>query len=231
MRKKAVIAGSIAAVVLLVLCSLSNVVGYQTSQSSNQDTTNNEVNQRELLFQTIVDIANNKEIQRIILESQISREGFFHTDVRTSLFNTPVLTKNQLKHMYVIGLLLSKTISKSKIYSITNQNQLINPETFKQITMVIEKDTVINQELTQLLKFKCDCGDASKIYWPFPLICSTSFVLFSFSLILLFFSRVIGGYESILSHIAFNLECISLFLGLLFNCLWAYVILGPYIPD
>ena len=78
MDKKPLIVVSICAVVLLVLGSLSNVVGYQSVQSSQQNIIKERINQRELLFQTIVDIANNKEIQRIILKSQMSR-GIFPT--------------------------------------------------------------------------------------------------------------------------------------------------------
>jgi len=76
MDKKPLIGVSILAVVFLVLGSLSHVVGYQSIQTSQQNLIKEKINQRELLFQTIVDIANNKEIQRIILKSQMSR-GIF----------------------------------------------------------------------------------------------------------------------------------------------------------
>ncbi|MCX6663459.1 MAG: hypothetical protein NTZ75_04360 [Euryarchaeota archaeon] len=87
MDKYPLIGVSICAVVLIVLGSLTNVVGYQMVQSSNQKTINDEVDQKELLLQTILDIANNKEIQSIILKSQLSREGFFNPGVKFSLFN------------------------------------------------------------------------------------------------------------------------------------------------
>jgi hypothetical protein len=58
--KKPLVLVSLCAVVLLALTTLSNVVGYQTVQSSQQQTVQEAVNQRELLFQTICDIANNK---------------------------------------------------------------------------------------------------------------------------------------------------------------------------
>ncbi|MCX6661592.1 MAG: hypothetical protein NTY91_03480 [Euryarchaeota archaeon] len=48
MDKKPLIGVSICAVVLLILGSLSNVVGYQSVQSSNQKIINEEINQREL---------------------------------------------------------------------------------------------------------------------------------------------------------------------------------------
>jgi len=51
---------------LFVLASCSNVVGFQTVTLSNQKIIKDEINQKELLFQTILDIVNNKEIQNII---------------------------------------------------------------------------------------------------------------------------------------------------------------------
>jgi len=98
MNKYIPIGGSICAVILLVLASLTNVVGFQTVQSSNQKMITNEVDQKELLFRTILDMSNNKEIQRILLKSLISRDGFFNPDVRFSVFNPPVLTEKFLKH-------------------------------------------------------------------------------------------------------------------------------------
>jgi hypothetical protein len=144
-------------VVLLVLGSLSNVVGYQSVKSSNQKVINEQVNQKELLFQTIVNIANNKEIQRIILKPQISREGFFNPDVRFSVFTSQVLTKNQLKHMYLVGLILSKIISKSRMHSMIERFQVSNQGIQKEISAVIEKDVTLNGEMNQLSNSECDC--------------------------------------------------------------------------
>jgi hypothetical protein len=159
MNKYPLIGVSICAVVLLVLGSLTNVVGYQSVQSSNQKIINEEVNQKELLFQTIVDIVNNKEIQQIILKSQLSKEGFFNLSVRFPVFSNPVLTKNQLKQMYLIGMMLSKFINKSKIHSIIQQYQLSNSGTQQGISAVINKDATLNEEITQLSALNCDCNN------------------------------------------------------------------------
>jgi hypothetical protein len=149
MDKKPLIVVSICAVVLLVLGSLSNVVGYQTVQNSQQNVINERINQRELLFQTIVDIANNKEIQRIILKSQMSRGIFPSSEI-------PVVTKNQIRQMYFIGLILSKVISKSRMYSIVQKYQLINPEIQQGINAVVEKDSTLNADIFQLQNLNCD---------------------------------------------------------------------------
>jgi hypothetical protein len=158
MIKKWLITGiSLIAVVLLTITSLSNVIGYQTVQSSNQSAIKERINQRELLFQTIVDIANNKEIQRIILKSQISR-GIFPTS------EIPVVTKTQIRQMYFIGLILSKVISKSRIQSMIGKYQFSNQEMQKEISVIIEKNPTLKTEISQLQNSKCDCENDG--YYP-----------------------------------------------------------------
>ena len=171
MKKYPLIGISIVAVVLLVLGSLTNVVGYQQVQSSNQGVVNNEADPKELLFQTIVDIANNKEIQRIILKSEISRGRFFDSDARLSIVNTPVLTKNSLKQMYFIGLMLSKFISKSRINSLIDRYQVSNQRTQREVTAVIEENDTLNKEMNQLMGLHCDCEKNSTTIWHFLVLC------------------------------------------------------------
>ncbi len=170
MKKYPLIWISIIGIVILLLASLTNVVGYQSVQSSNKQTINEAVNQRELLFQTIVDIANNKDIQRIILKSQMSR-GIFPTS------EIPVITKNQIRQMYFIGLILSKIISKTRVQSITGKYQFYNQEIQHEISAVIEKDTIINSEITQLKDSECDCENGNTFSWHFPIICGVLFLL------------------------------------------------------
>jgi hypothetical protein len=174
MDKYPLIGVSIIAVVLLVLGSLTNVVGYQSVQSSNQNTITNEVNQKELLFQTFVDIANNKEIQRIILKSQMMNGKFLDSDVKL----LPSISKQQLRQMYFIGLMLSKIISKSRIQSmVQHQYQLSNPEIQKEINAVIEKDSTLNEELTQLSYSDCDCENENTMNRTFPVVCFIIMIL------------------------------------------------------
>jgi len=156
---KKIIGISIVSVVVIILASLSNVVGYQTVQSTNQIKIDNEVNQKELLFQTIVDIANNKETQEIILKYQISRGEF-------PVLEIPVLTIKQLKQMYIVGLMLSQTIGKSRMHSIVEQYRGSNQVLQKEINAVIEMDTTLKTEINQLSNSKCDCGNGS-----FPILC------------------------------------------------------------
>jgi len=163
-RKWLAIGISTISVILLILTSLSNVVGYQSVQTSQQNLIKERINQRELLFQTIVDIANNKEIQRIILKSQMSRGIFPPSEF-------PVVTKNQLKMMYFIGLILSKVIGKIRMQSMVQKYQLQNPITQEGIQGIIDKDVTLKDEITQLKNSECDCEKENTIEWHFPVIC------------------------------------------------------------
>jgi len=205
MKQYPLIGISIIAVVILILASLTNVVGYQSVQSSNKQIINEAVNQRELLFQTIVDIANNKEIQRIILKSQTSR-GIFPTP------DIPILTKYQLKMMYFLGLILSKVVSKSRIQSMVQQNQLINPEIQKEISAVIEKDAILNADVTQLQNSECDCENEKTAEWRFPVIC-----------ILLSPLWIVAAILAITSNYGFYFVEIMGYIGMKLNCFWNIV--------
>jgi len=197
--KKPLIGVSICAVVLLILGSLTNVVGYQTVQSSNQSVIKERINQRELLFQTIIDIANNKEIQRIILKSQMSR-GIFPTS------EFPVVTKNQLKMMYFIGLILSKVISKSRIQSMIGKYHFNNQDIRKEISAVIEKNLTLNAEINLLQNSECNCEKENTIEWRFPVICLLLYPIVI--CVLMICGLFLGGFSlGILWGIGFILNC------------------------
>ena len=205
MDKKPLIGVSICAVVLLILASLSNVVGYQTVQSSHQAVINNEVNQKELLFQTIVDITNNKEIQGILLRYQLSQGKLPDTPI-------PVFTIKQLKQMYLVGVILSKTISKAKIHSMIEKYSVNNQVMQKEITVAIEKDATFNGKITQLSNSECDCENENTTRWSFPVLCTLLYFLFCFA-----FGLWIIGIDP-------NLVFLIGDIGKALNCYWADIV-------
>jgi hypothetical protein len=220
MDKKPLIVVSLCAVFLLVLGSLSNVVGYQSVQTSQQNLIKERINQRELLFQTIVDIANNKEIQRIILKSQMIR-GIFPTS------ELSVVTKNQLKMMYFLGMILSKVISKSRIQSMIGKYQFSNQETQKEINAVIEKDTTLNSGITQLKNSGCDCENENAAVWHFPIICTILLGLFLGGVrigVFLFYhipnSQILQYVFLVIGVFMFLILYNFFFLHETFNCSW-----------
>jgi len=208
MRKNPLIGVSIIIVILFVLGSLTNVVGYQTVQSSGQITLKEDVNKKELLFNIILNVANNREIQKIIFTFQKSKERSFIPDEKFLVFNSPVLTKDQLSHMYYIGLILSKMISKSRIHSIIEKYQLNNPGVQKEITIIIEKDTTLNGEISQLSNSKCDCEKDNSTDWSFPVICMLLFPIF------------VIAFALWLTHINTQFVVLIENIGTKLNCFW-----------
>jgi hypothetical protein len=210
MNKYPLIGGSILVMVLLVLGSLSNVVGFQTVQSSNQKMINEEINQKELLFQTILDIANNKEIQKVILGSGITGKRFFEPGMRSSTFAPHVLTEKFLKRMYTMGVILLKTISKSRMQSIVQKYQVMNPKMQHGIKDVIEKNPTLKGDITQLSNSDCECENENTTILYFPVLCTTLLCIFGLSLFL-FYTFHLGAIILIIAD----------FLITLFQCIYA----------
>ena len=169
MNKYPLIGGSICAVVLIVLASLTNVVGYQTVQASDQKIITSD-NPKELLFMTIVDMINNKEIQRVIVGSEITGGKYFDHSMMFSASIPPLLTKRFLNFAYHMGLILSKTISKSTLHSMLTQYQM-NRAVQKGISVIIERTIKLKNEINQVASLSCDCENETTTPWDFPIIC------------------------------------------------------------
>jgi hypothetical protein len=230
MNKYPLIGGSICAVVLLILASLTNVVGYQTVQSSNQKVISIEVDQKELLFQTIVDMANNKEIQRVILGSELTSKRFFDSGMKFLTFKIPVVTKQFLERIYTIGVILFRTLDKSRIQALSEHRPITNQGLQKKLSAVIAKDATLKSEMTKLSDLKCDCYNESTLNWKFPILCIILALIYAFGVMLYFigmsieYSRLIIGF--IVFFIGFILMVIAGFFGEELNCSW----IPPYQP-
>ncbi len=159
-----------------------------------------------MLFQTIVDIANNKEIQGIILKYQIRRGEFPASDV-------PFLTIKQLKQMYILGLMLSQTIGKSRMHSIVEQYRGSNQVLQKEINAVIEMDMTLKAEITQLSNSKCDCGNGS-----FPILCRLLLPIFTCIAWIYFAFSMIWNKAPFPSPILYEILYI---ISKALNCSWA----------
>jgi hypothetical protein len=207
MQKSPLIGVCIIAVVLLIVASLSNVVGYQAVQTSNQYTIKEEINQKECLFQTIIDMANNKEIQRIVSTSEMRSDVFFDAGMMSSIGMPHVLTKKNLNRIYLIGVVLSKILSISKMQKLLKQYQENTQGLQNEITKVIEKDPLLKAEMMQLSNQKCDCENGIITpLWTFPVICTILIPFIIFSL-MIYFSTGVSFFGDIIVAIASTLNC------------------------
>jgi len=105
-----------------------------------------------------------------------------------------------------MDVILTKTISKSKIHSVVEQYQVSNQEMQKEITAVIEKDATLNAEITQLSQSDCDCEKDSTTDLDFPVICEI--LAYMFLTITIF------------PYILFPIWVSAMFIAIILNCTW-----------
>ena len=162
MKKYPLIGISIAVVFLIIVASFTNVVGVQTVEQSNNKAMQD---QKDLLFQTIIDIVNDKEVQSVVSKYH---SGLFHKDVQTG-----VLTMKQLNSMYLVGSVFSKRVDRLKVHSLFQNYRLNNQELLDEIDSVIENNAMLNMEMEQLELLNCDCEANEPVseFFP-PVICA-----------------------------------------------------------
>lgn len=221
MKKYPLIGVSIAISCLIVLASFTNVVGVKTIEPSDNKVITDEIDQKDLLFQTIVDLANNKEIQSIIQNSDV-KENFekslktlgakllmFELRLRCFMILPPpqTLTKNYLEYAYKISVKRLKNFDMSRTAPIFETLQVNNQEMQKKITAVIEKDAKLKGEILQLSNLQCDCKNENTTQWSFPVLCTLLFPLYFFGLILAVGHPHISILFEIMLNIGVKLDC------------------------
>jgi hypothetical protein len=215
MDKKPLIGVSICAVVLLVLGSLSNVVGYQTIQTSQQNLIKERMNQKDLVFQTICDLANNKETQKVILKSQ---GKFLKPFPPLQLTSIPIITKKQLNLMYHLGVVLSKTMSKARMTSLALAHLIITNQTKDKINAIIDRNIKLKEEMTQLSLLNCPSCSETQGNWSFPIICAVLYLLD----LICFIIFALADYTFWTLFIIFGVLWILIgVIAEMFNCKWA----------
>jgi len=221
MQKSPLIGINIAVTCLIILASYTTVVGFQTVESSKHIKVKDEINQKELLFQTILDIANNKEIQKIIQNSEIKKGFEISIQVPGAksllmipriqysmlLRPPPVLTNSFLEHAYNIGVRLSKTFDSSRIHSILEQYQGSNQRMQKEIFAIIEKNDELNKKIEQLSSVQCNCENNNTTRWGFPVLCTLLLPLVWLSAVLYFINHNFILFLSIMFLIGETLNC------------------------
>jgi len=125
-------------------------------------------------------------MQRIILKSQMNRGIFPPAEF-------PVVTKQQLKQMSFIGLILSKVVSKSKIHSIIGKYLILNSNIQKVINAIIEKNASLSAEISLLSKLNTHMNSTFFQILIWIIITSIAFisgVISGFFMVLLFFPTI-----------------------------------------
>lgn len=206
MRKNPMVGVSISVAFVIVLASFTNVVGVQTVASSNQKVIKNEIDQKEFLFQTIFDIANNQEIRNIIQNSKNNR-GLGRSPLGVILSSSPILTKCYLNFAYRMVVILSRILGASKIHSIFERYKVSNQEMQKEISTVIERNEALSKKIEKLSDLPCECEKDSTTGWRYPVLCLFLGYLFVFAFILWWWGFIGSELMFIIGGIGEALNC------------------------
>jgi len=123
------------------------------------------VDAKDYLFQTILDIVNDREVQSVVSKYH---SGMFHRDMQTR-----VLTMKQLNSMYLVGSIFSKRVDKLKVQSLFQNYKLNNQELLNEIGSIIENNVTLNMKMEQLEMLNCGCVANEPINGIFPpVICA-----------------------------------------------------------
>jgi hypothetical protein len=173
MKKDHIVSGAIFSIFILVFTPVMATLSEERPHIRNDIIINEiKINKKELLFQVILNISNNIEIQKIILKSEMRRDGMSFLGIRFSRLVPQIITKDALNRLYLVGMMFSKNINKSKMHSMITQYQIYNQNLQKEVDNVIEKNPMLKAEMTQLSSTTCDCENNMSITsWNFPIIC------------------------------------------------------------
>ena len=171
MKKNSVIGVSFAVVGLFVLASFTSVVGVQIVESSNQEVKNDEIDQKELLLEAIVEIANNPEVKELL--EQVDYELFdsdynyrsalfklliFKPRVLLFMFFTrPKMNTNYLNKAYNNGVEIANVLGEEEALEMIESIEITNPQIFNDMTEIISNNPELNNRIEQLMALQCDC--------------------------------------------------------------------------
>ena len=226
MKRKQIVLGAALSVFILVSTPvLANTIKTEIRSPLNNTSTEDAIKPKELLFQTIVDIAENKDIQNLFGNSEFEIElnkgestlllmKLFMKNPKllfSILFVHPVLSKDYLNYAYGMGLEISDTLDELDIELTVDSIHVKNPRMQEEIFNIIEGNNELNKKMEEISYLTCGCDNDNTEFtnWDFPIICD---ILGAIAIFGLFIGLIFGGPGIIF--------IIAEVLGEIFNCGW-----------
>jgi hypothetical protein len=129
-----------------------------------------EIEPKEYLLQTIIEIANNPEVKDLLSQNG-KKAGFFNYDNNfrnlylklllrnprtflSMLFTRPSMTTNYLDSTLTKGCKIANTIGEDEVYDITESISISNPEFFEELDSIIMKNEELSTRIETLKEMK-----------------------------------------------------------------------------
>jgi hypothetical protein len=199
MNKYPLIGGSICAVVLIVLASLTNVVGYRIVQASNQKVINKEINPKVVLVQTIIDILDTPELQPFFIQHTKEWKNNQRFTVIDNEPNSLVQSVLKIKERIHFSLLSDKPASlyRSLMYDYDQGYKIMNlvgekeviammksitfttPQVINDLKNILMKNDNLKEKITRLSIINKEVKTDTQSGEQMPIICFILLILFA----------------------------------------------------
>jgi len=183
--KQRIICKTLAVAVILLFLGLA----IQPSVAVQPDT-EIEVEPKDYLFQTIIDIANNPDVKELLEQYN---NDFFKVDIDRSvyhkilvrnprlLFNTlftkPSMSVEYLNKCYNNGIGITNTLGEDKVIETIENVEVTDTKLFDEFKNIITKDEELSNRLETLKEMNSDLKSVSP-FEDHPIICSILFLIY-----------------------------------------------------
>lgn len=189
MKQKQMIFGAVLSVFILVSTPvLANTFQAESTSPIKETLITDKIEPKEVIFQTIIDIGKNKDIQNLIENSkfEIGSNKEKSALLFTKLFmknpkllffmltKRPVLSKSYLNYVYNLGLEIKSILGISELKSIASCIKINKPEIQEEFLKIVEENNELRSKMDEIAFLNCDCynwGDMKSNDWNFPVIC------------------------------------------------------------
>ena len=127
-----------------------------------------DIDNKEYLFQTIINIANNPDVKDLFNKNKAGFVNFDYNSITmylrlllknprtflSILFTKPSITTNYLDSTLSKGCKIANTISEDKLYDITKSISINNPEFFEELNSIIIKNEDLSNRVRTLKEMK-----------------------------------------------------------------------------
>jgi len=173
-----------------------------------------DVEPKDYLFQTIIDIANNPDVKELLeqydnnlfkvdIDRSVSRKIFFKNPrmFRSLIFTKPSLTYEYLDKTYNNGIKITSIIGEDKALELIESIEISDTVVFDEFDNIIFKDEELSNRLTTLKKI----NEEQNSDWNYPIICSIIYFLLIPFEILYYLINIFGDFYFISLFLAFNI--------------------------
>jgi len=221
---------AVAVIILFIGLAIQPSIAVQTE-------TEIDIEPKDYLFQTIIDIANNPEVKNLLekygndlfkvdIDRNVYRKLFLRNPrlMFNTLFTKPSMTIEYLDRCYNKGIEITNIIGEDKVIEIIKNAEVTDTKLFNEINDIITNDEELSSRIETLKEMNTESN--SILGYPYPIICSILGLLAIPFFIFYDLINIFGDFYFISLFLAFNIAIripywtVLVISAYAFDCAW-----------